>query len=124
LDAGESPGLTFGKLWLNQQITNKSATQVHATLATWYDEIIVGTQKIPDAVATGYPAWRVAMPVGQFSDIPNTSLLGGYVWPTPYTVPPGQFRNQARIIDGYSGFVRVGTKMYSMAAGGHDAWQN
>lgn len=44
--AGE--GNRFGKVWLLPYHTNKDAAQVHPTAYTWYDELIISTQRIPD----------------------------------------------------------------------------
>ena len=38
----------YGKLWLLPYDTGKDPTQVHPTAYTWYDEIIVSTERIPD----------------------------------------------------------------------------
>jgi hypothetical protein len=38
----------YGKVWLLPYMTNKDQTQVTPTAYTWYDELIVSTQRIPD----------------------------------------------------------------------------
>jgi len=38
----------YGKLWLTNQNTNKSATEQHPASSMWYDEIIVSRQRIAD----------------------------------------------------------------------------
>lgn len=40
--------LRYGKVWLLPYHTNKSAAQDHATAYTWYDELIVSTERIAD----------------------------------------------------------------------------
>jgi len=40
----------YGKLWLLPYDSGKDPLQVHPEAYTWYDEIIVSTQKIPDPV--------------------------------------------------------------------------
>jgi len=43
----------FGKVWLLPYMTNKNPTQVHGLAQTWYDELIISRQQIPDS--TGGP---------------------------------------------------------------------
>jgi hypothetical protein len=38
----------YGKVWLLPYMTNKDATQVTPTAYTWYDELVISTQRIPD----------------------------------------------------------------------------
>ena len=53
LTAGASGNQKFGKVWLLPYMTNKDATQAHATAYTWYDELIISTSKIPDPNSGG-----------------------------------------------------------------------
>ncbi len=49
LTAGDpAKNLRYGKVWLLPYHTGKSASQVHPTGYTWYDELIVSTQRIED----------------------------------------------------------------------------
>jgi hypothetical protein len=38
----------FGKVWLLPYMTSKNPRQVHPVAQTWYDELIISTQRIPD----------------------------------------------------------------------------
>jgi len=38
----------FGKVWLLPYMTNKDPTQIHDLAQTWYDELIISTQRIAD----------------------------------------------------------------------------
>jgi hypothetical protein len=44
----ESAGKEYGKVWLLPYQTNKDYSADHPTAHTWYDELIISTQKIPD----------------------------------------------------------------------------
>jgi MYXO-CTERM domain-containing protein len=49
LTAGDpATNLRFGKVWLLPYHTDKSDAQAHATATTWYDELIVSTERIAD----------------------------------------------------------------------------
>jgi hypothetical protein len=41
----------FGKIWLLPYMTNKLASQSHALMQTWYDDLIISTQDIADPAA-------------------------------------------------------------------------
>jgi len=43
-----NPVAKYGKVWLLPYDTGKDATQVTAAAYTWYDELIISRQKIPD----------------------------------------------------------------------------
>lgn len=45
----------YGKVWLLPYNTNKNPAQVHPTGYTWYDELIISTQRIPDPGAGSGP---------------------------------------------------------------------
>lgn len=74
----------FGKVWLLPYNTNKSATQVHPTAFTWYDELIISTAPIADPL--GVPPIIVTPPVvvtpppvvvpgvAGWTPLPNTKL--------------------------------------------------
>lgn len=47
LDAGDRNDLTFGKITLAQHATGKASVD-HPPLITWYDELILSTEDIPD----------------------------------------------------------------------------
>ena len=38
----------FGKIWLLPYMTDKDPAQIHPLGKTWYDEVIISTQRIPD----------------------------------------------------------------------------
>ena len=38
----------FGKIWLLPYMTDKDPAQIHPLCKTWYDEVIISTQRIPD----------------------------------------------------------------------------
>ena len=40
----------FGKVWLLPYMTYKDPTQIHDLAQTWYDELIISTQRIADPV--------------------------------------------------------------------------
>jgi PKD repeat protein len=42
----------FGKIWLLPYMTSKDPTQVHPLAQTWYDELIISRQQIPDPGAS------------------------------------------------------------------------
>lgn len=44
----DSAGTKYGKLWLLTFQTGKDPNQVHPDSPTWYDELIISTQRIPD----------------------------------------------------------------------------
>ncbi len=47
--ANSNPGVAkYGKIWLLPYQTNKSASQVTPVAYTWYDELIISRQRIPD----------------------------------------------------------------------------
>ena len=45
------PNQSFGKITLTPYMTNKSATQDHPLLQTWYDDLIISREDIPDPAA-------------------------------------------------------------------------
>jgi hypothetical protein len=46
----DNPGVAkYGKIWLLPYQTNKDDTQVTGTGQVWYDDLIISTQRIPDA---------------------------------------------------------------------------
>jgi hypothetical protein len=46
--ANENPANKYGKIWLTPYHTHKDGTQVHPTMYTWYDELIISRKRIPD----------------------------------------------------------------------------
>ena len=51
LTAGpESENQRYGKVFLQPYMTYKDATQVHPLGQTWYDEVIISTQQLPDPI--------------------------------------------------------------------------
>lgn len=46
--ANSNPQARYGKIWLLPYDSNKSPLQDHPTAYTWYDELIVSREKIPD----------------------------------------------------------------------------
>lgn len=46
--ANQDPVIKYGKIWLLPYQTHKDPTQVHPTGYTWYDELIISRNKIPD----------------------------------------------------------------------------
>jgi hypothetical protein len=53
--ANEDPTNKYGKIWLTPYHTHKDGTQVHPTMYTWYDELIVSRKKIADPAASPRP---------------------------------------------------------------------
>ncbi len=45
---GDADYLQYGKLWLVPYLTKKDPTEVHPDGHTWYDDIIISREKIPD----------------------------------------------------------------------------
>jgi len=43
-----NPAAKYGKVWLLPYDTNKDSSQDHPTAYTWYDELIISRQRIPD----------------------------------------------------------------------------
>ena len=54
----------FGKVWLLPYMTNKNPKQSHGLMQTWYDEVIISTQRIPDPTlsSTAMPSTPSASP--------------------------------------------------------------
>jgi len=46
--ANTNPDAKYGKLWLLPYNTGKDRSQEHPTAYTWYDELIIAKQRIPD----------------------------------------------------------------------------
>lgn len=61
------------KVWLFPYMTGKGGLQTYPTpVSMWYDELIIGTQKIPDpstVIAPTFPAWRNALAPNTLADI-------------------------------------------------------
>lgn len=55
--ANNDPAAKYGKVWLLPYHTKKDASQAHPTAYTWYDELIISRQRIPDPTpgSTGGP---------------------------------------------------------------------
>lgn len=67
LSAGDpADNQRFGKIWLLPYHTGKSASQVHATAYTWYDELIISRAKISDPLSAR-PTVRVSKTVARSS---------------------------------------------------------
>ncbi len=45
--------IKYGKIWLLPYHTGKDATETHPTMHTWYDELIISTNRIADPTSTG-----------------------------------------------------------------------
>lgn len=111
----------FGKVFLLPYMTGKDASQPHDLAQTWYDELIISTQRIPDPApaprAVGaYPAWRKGKPIGALFEIPGTANLNGALLPTGF--------NGAKIVDEWSGWAASTRKLWFAASTGHGTWQN
>jgi PKD domain/Repeat of unknown function (DUF5648) len=113
----------YGKIWLLPYMTGKSATQAHALAQTWYDELIISTQRIPDPsaatktiapppVAGTYPSWRQGKAAGTFFEIPNTAAMAGAT------------NAVAATTDVWNGLAAGPTTWYSALASGHGEWRN
>jgi len=122
----------FGKVFLLPYMTNKDGSQVHDLAQTWYDELIISTQRIPDPQSTTgqptsvqptsvhatsfkagvFPEWRRAKPAGQWFEIPQTANMQGAVGAVSAT------------IDVWNGLAFGNGKVYSVASGGHGVPQN
>jgi PKD repeat protein len=118
----------FGKIWLLPYMTGKDASQAHPLARTWYDELIISTQRIPDpkpvatfgdntsvsggmvTLAGKLPAWRLNRAVGTFFEIPATANLNGAA---------SIFDEPAYLIDVWNGLGAGPTSFWSAAASGH-----
>lgn len=111
----------YGKVYLLPYMTNKDPQQDHELAQTWYDEVIIATQRIPDPAPAGasvaasgdYPAWRKNRPVGKMFDIPGTEFTRA--------VDPDLARN---LVDHWDGLAAGPTTWWSAANGGHGEWRN
>jgi hypothetical protein len=109
----------FGKIYLLPYMTNLDPTQVHGLAQTWYDELIISTQRIADPASTtttpvstgSFPAWRQGKPVGQFFGIPATANMSGVT-------------TLSATIDVWNGLAAGPTTWWSAASSGHGVWQN
>jgi len=112
----------FGKVFLLPYMTGKDILQTHDLAQTWYDELIISTQRIPDpapaarTTSNGYPAWRKGKAIGAFFEIPNTANLNGAVMPASL--------NGANVVDEWSGWAASTRKLWFAASTGHGTWQN
>jgi hypothetical protein len=109
----------FGKVWLLPYMTNKNAAQVHPLAQTWYDEVIISTQKIADPSAgttTPTPATTT------LSALPgNTAMdLGIY----QCTDPVGESAANCRSVTDYSGMVYDPSRQRMVVFGGGHASTN
>jgi hypothetical protein len=52
----------FGKVWLLPYNTGKSSSQSHPTAYTWYDELIISRNRVPDPGGSTLPAEPPAAP--------------------------------------------------------------
>jgi len=43
-----NPNARYGKVWLTPYHTNKDRNETYPTTYTWYDELIISRQKVPD----------------------------------------------------------------------------
>jgi hypothetical protein len=71
-----SENQSFGKIWLLPYMTNKDPTQMHLLAQTWYDELIISKQQIPDPVYTATTSTPTSTPVS-----------GPVSTPTPTSIP-------------------------------------
>jgi hypothetical protein len=53
--ANNNPAAKYGKIWLLPYNTGKDASQAHPTTYTWYDELIISKQRIPDPAVRSAP---------------------------------------------------------------------
>jgi|SRR5579864_7989322 len=53
--ANEDPTNKYGKIWLTPYHTHKDGTQVHPTMYTWYDELVISRKRISDPGASPRP---------------------------------------------------------------------
>jgi hypothetical protein len=58
----DDPGQSFGKVTLTPFMTNKSAAQNHPLLQTWYDDLIISRQDIPDPAPPKSPKLSALAP--------------------------------------------------------------
>jgi hypothetical protein len=50
-----NPNIKYGKIWFTPYMTRKDPAELHATAYTWYDDLIVSSQPIPDPVTGPMP---------------------------------------------------------------------
>ena len=62
--ANNNPAAKYGKIWLLPYNTGKDASQAHATAYTWYDELIISKQRIPDPAVRPSPRVAVSLREG------------------------------------------------------------
>jgi len=115
----------LGKVWLMPYMTNKDPKQAHELCQTWYDDLIISRQDIPDPGVTrgsagststatsALPKWRQGRTVGQWFEIPNTSNMGG-------VIPP----EWSATVDAWNGLAAGPTTWWSAASSGHGTWWN
>jgi hypothetical protein len=51
--SGTNPNARYGKIWLLPYHTRKDSAEAHPTYYTWYDELIISRNRIPDPKSSG-----------------------------------------------------------------------
>jgi hypothetical protein len=120
LTSGEAgdPDQSFGKVTLTPFITGNSAALDHPLVQTWYDDLIISREDIPDpaaqvTTASALPKWRGGKAVGRWFEIPNTANMSGVI--------PLEW---AGTIDAWGGLAAGPTSWWSAASSGHREWWN
>jgi len=54
--ANNNPLAKYGKIWFLPYMTSKDETQSHPTAYTWYDDLIISRNQIPDPIGGMPPA--------------------------------------------------------------------
>lgn len=116
----------FGKIWLLPYMTSKDPTQVHPLAQTWYDELIVSRQRIPDpgtattaatptsSGSTGTQTTLSALPANTAAD------LGGY----QCSDAQGEWAGMCRYVTDFSGMVYDQKRQQMVVFGGGHASTN
>jgi hypothetical protein len=110
----------FGKIWLLPYMTNKDFTQVHDLAQTWYDELIISTQRIADTGVSGSVAPPPPPPPPPNLSVlsNNTAIdLGSYTC----TDVVGESRGSCKTITDYSAIVYDANRLRMVAFGGGHA---
>jgi hypothetical protein len=48
LTVAADPGDAYGKIWIGPSMYNRDASEQHAPAYTWYDNLVISTEEIPD----------------------------------------------------------------------------
>jgi PKD repeat protein len=104
----------YGKVNIFPYLTNKNATQAHATGQMWVDELIVSTKRIADPAAVAVPNAKVSLG-------PNTAInLGPYA----PAVPNGENPGNSQEATAYSGMQYDAHRRQMVFFGGGHAASN